>query len=213
MLTDLLTSRYARRIIIIRSAWRRQTIYFVCLEWWNSGKISRAKFTWRSQTATRWWVSSQHPDSLNLTRPVKTPSPLWWWSIRMNENTSCPSCSRESWRQWWRIVWVYFFLNFSPDAFKAFLTSYVAGDVLPYIKSEPVPSSNDGPVTVVVGKNFDEIVMDETKDVFVEFYAPWCGHCKALEPKWTELGEKVGYPPCAISSCVLICFLFFSVER
>ena len=81
----------------------------------------------------------------------------------------------------------------SPAKFKEFLTSYLAGEISAFIKSEPVPESNDGPVTVVVGKNFDDIVMDESKDVLIEFYAPWCGHCKALEPKWTELGEKVGH--------------------
>lgn len=43
----------------------------------------------------------------------------------------------------------------------------------------------------MVGKNFEEIVNDEEKDVLIEFYAPWCGHCKALAPKYEELGEKV----------------------
>lgn len=44
-----------------------------------------------------------------------------------------------------------------------------------------------------MGKNFDEIVNNEDKDVLIEFYAPWCGHCKSLEPKYKELAEKVGY--------------------
>lgn len=43
----------------------------------------------------------------------------------------------------------------------------------------------------MVAENFDEIVNDENKDVLIEFYAPWCGHCKNLEPKYKELGEKV----------------------
>ena len=40
---------------------------------------------------------------------------------------------------------------------------------------------------MLVAKNFDEIVNDETKDVLIEFYAPWCGHCKNLAPVYDEV--------------------------
>ena len=43
----------------------------------------------------------------------------------------------------------------------------------------------------MVAETFDEIVNDKTKDVLIEFYAPWCGHCKSLAPKYDELAEKV----------------------
>lgn len=69
-----------------------------------------------------------------------------------------------------------------------FLDDFVDGKVDPSIKSEPIPKQ-DGPVTIVVAKNYDEIVLDEAKDVLLELYAPWCGHCKALSPKYDELGS------------------------
>jgi len=69
------------------------------------------------------------------------------------------------------------------------VNQFLAGDLAPTIKSEPIPEQNDGPVTIVVAKNFDQIVNDATKDVLVEFYAPWCGHCKQLAPIFDELGK------------------------
>jgi protein disulfide-isomerase A1 len=61
----------------------------------------------------------------------------------------------------------------------AFVQDFVDGKVEPSIKSEPIPEKQDGPVKVVVAHNYDNIVLDDSKDVLVEFYAPWCGHCKA----------------------------------
>jgi len=74
---------------------------------------------------------------------------------------------------------------------KAHLAAYFSGALKPVLKSEePAPEDTTGPVIVLKGKSFDELVLKNTKDVFVEFYAPWCGHCKKLAPIWDELAEK-----------------------
>jgi protein disulfide-isomerase-like protein len=37
--------------------------------------------------------------------------------------------------------------------------------------------------------NFDSIVLDTSKSVLVEFYAPWCGHCKHLAPDYEKVAN------------------------
>jgi protein disulfide-isomerase A1 len=76
------------------------------------------------------------------------------------------------------------------DAILKFVDDFHAGKIEPSIKSEPIPETQEGPVTVVVAKSYNDIVLDADKDVLIEFYAPWCGHCKALAPKYEELGAK-----------------------
>lgn len=80
--------------------------------------------------------------------------------------------------------------EFDSDTLREFVTAFKKGKLKPVIKSQPAPKNNKGPVKVVVGKTFDSIVMDPKKDVLIEFYAPWCGHCKQLEPVYTALGKK-----------------------
>jgi protein disulfide isomerase len=72
-----------------------------------------------------------------------------------------------------------------------FISDYLDGKLQPTLRSEESPAENTGPVQVVVGKTWNQIVMDPEKDVFVEQYAPWCGHCRNLEPAYEELARKL----------------------
>jgi len=67
------------------------------------------------------------------------------------------------------------------------LKEYFDGTLQPYRKSEPIPEKNDDPVKVVVADTLQEMVIDSDKNVLLEFYAPWCGHCKKLAPTLEEV--------------------------
>lgn len=81
--------------------------------------------------------------------------------------------------------------DFSVDNLLNFAQDLLDGKLEPYVKSEPVPEKNDGPVKIAVAKNFEDVVINNDKDTLVEFYAPWCGHCKKLSPIYDELGTKL----------------------
>lgn len=77
--------------------------------------------------------------------------------------------------------------NLEPDHLAARLKAYKDGDVAPFVKSEPIPATNNEPVKVLVGETLQEIVFNSGKNVLLEFYAPWCGHCKSLAPILDEV--------------------------
>jgi len=72
------------------------------------------------------------------------------------------------------------------DNLSSFVDSYKAGTLAKFLKSAEVPATNDEAVKVIVGTTFNDLVINNDKDVLVEFYAPWCGHCKTLEPKYLD---------------------------
>lgn len=81
--------------------------------------------------------------------------------------------------------------KFSVDSLTKFVEAFVDGKLEPFMKSEDEPDNEDAGVKTAVGKNFDKLVIKSEKDIFIEFYAPWCGHCKSLAPTWEELGNRL----------------------
>ncbi|NWI10240.1 PDIA2 isomerase, partial [Crypturellus soui] len=80
---------------------------------------------------------------------------------------------------------------FSAPAVRAFVQAVLDGKVKPRLQSaEPPEDWDTKPVKVLVGKTFEQVAFDETKNVFVKFYAPWCSHCKEMAAAWEELGER-----------------------
>jgi protein disulfide isomerase family A protein 3 len=43
---------------------------------------------------------------------------------------------------------------------------------------------SESAVVTLTDANFKEEVTDSSADMLVEFYAPWCGHCKSLKPEY-----------------------------
>jgi protein disulfide-isomerase A1 len=86
-------------------------------------------------------------------------------------------------------------LEVNPEAVKTFIADGLEGKAKAFRKSEEVPAEQAEGAFVLVGKNFEEVVFDETKDVLVEFYAPWCGHCKKLAPIYDQLAEAFAQVP------------------
>lgn len=67
------------------------------------------------------------------------------------------------------------------EALTSFVNDYFDGKLTATLKSEAVEESDTtGDVVILRGKSFNDIVLNNDKDVLVEFYAPWCGHCKKL---------------------------------
>jgi len=101
--------------------------------------------------------------------------------------------------------------KFNVENLKAFVESVLNGEIEPKIKEPPSYDDDVGGgdddadegmgyetsnVEVLTGDNFSETV--DGKDAFLEFYAPWCGHCQALKPAYKDLADRFADVPSVV---------------
>lgn len=73
--------------------------------------------------------------------------------------------------------------------------------VEPNVEDKPKPDTGSGSeskrkpdvsdVVTLTADNFEDLVLNSDHHWMVEFYAPWCGHCKNLAPEWEEAAQKL----------------------
>merc|ERR1711935_898962 len=77
--------------------------------------------------------------------------------------------------------------HLTADSFNSFIKGVEGGSIKKHLMSEEEPEDNTKPVFYVTGTNYAALMAQTDKHILIEFYAPWCGHCKAIEPTWEKL--------------------------
>ncbi|KAM9895523.1 hypothetical protein OXX79_008032, partial [Metschnikowia pulcherrima] len=78
------------------------------------------------------------------------------------------------------------FWKFSTSAIAALLASVS----LVTAADEPAIASADSAVLQLTAANFKE-TLEQNPLVLVEFFAPWCGHCKTLGPQFAQAADDL----------------------
>ncbi|KAK3038904.1 hypothetical protein RJ639_027532 [Escallonia herrerae] len=88
--------------------------------------------------------------------------------------------------------------EFALQQVKALLKERLSGKATGGSGEKSEPSASVG----LNSRNFDELVLKSKELWIVEFFAPWCGHCKKLAPEWKKAANnlkgkaKLGHVDC-----------------
>ncbi|KAE8659518.1 Protein disulfide isomerase-like 1-5 [Hibiscus syriacus] len=70
-----------------------------------------------------------------------------------------------------------------------FCSGLLDGSISTYFKSQPIPDNNNASVLAVVGKTFDDLVLNSSKNVLLEVYTPWCINCETTSKQVEKLAK------------------------
>ncbi|KAG5392176.1 hypothetical protein IGI04_022139 [Brassica rapa subsp. trilocularis] len=77
----------------------------------------------------------------------------------------------------------------SPTNIEDFCSGLADGTIPQYYRSEPVPDNENASTVTVVGKTFDELVLNSQENVLLEVHTPWCVNCEAMSKQVVKLAK------------------------
>ncbi|XP_052176535.1 protein disulfide isomerase-like 1-6 [Diospyros lotus] len=76
-----------------------------------------------------------------------------------------------------------------PRKIEEFCLGLRHGTVAPYYKSQPIPDNKDASVQTIVGKTFDDSVLNSPKNILLEVHTPWCINCESTSKQVEKLAK------------------------
>ncbi|WCJ40774.1 Protein disulfide isomerase-like 1-5 [Euphorbia peplus] len=70
-----------------------------------------------------------------------------------------------------------------------FCSRLLQGSLTPYYKSQPIPDNKEASVQIIVGKTFDDLVLNSPQNVLLEVYTPWCINCETTSKQVEKLAK------------------------
>ncbi|EXB74511.1 Protein disulfide isomerase-like 1-6 [Morus notabilis] len=80
-------------------------------------------------------------------------------------------------------------LDPTPSNIKDFCSRLLDGTPAPYFKSQPIPDNTDATIQVIVGKTFEDLVLNSPKNVLLEVFTPWCINCETTSKQVEKLAK------------------------
>lgn len=77
----------------------------------------------------------------------------------------------------------------TPTSIEDFCSGLLSGTVSPYYKSQPIPDNKNMSILTVVGKTFDELILNSPENILLEIYAPWCITCETTSKQMEKLAK------------------------
>ncbi|KAK4349926.1 hypothetical protein RND71_029239 [Anisodus tanguticus] len=77
----------------------------------------------------------------------------------------------------------------TPTSIEGYCSGLLSGTVSPYYKSQPIPDNKNMSILTVVGKTFDELILNSPENILLEIHTQWCISCETTSKQMEKLAK------------------------